>query len=151
MNWTDIYGIHHWRIVWSSYRKLAWVGFNYLSSHVLRFINDLKVTRSKFYFSYKVCFSGKRQRKSTKNLNKTCHWKLIFVIWSYWHVSRQGTLAREHLSTQSSWQRKSRNLADSDIIFSFYLSYNNYRKLFFFENFSLIFTITFRLLIGQIG
>ena len=67
------------------------------------------------------------------------------------HVSRQGTLAREHLSTQSSWQRKSRNLADSDIIFSFYLSYNNYRKLFFFENFNLIFTITFRLLIGQIG
>ena len=22
-----LYGIHHWRIVWSSYRKLAWVGF----------------------------------------------------------------------------------------------------------------------------
>ena len=22
-----IYGIHHWRILWSSYRKLAWVGF----------------------------------------------------------------------------------------------------------------------------
>ena len=25
--WTDIHGIHHWRIVWSSYRNLAWVGF----------------------------------------------------------------------------------------------------------------------------
>ena len=25
--WTDTYGIHHWRILWSSYRKLAWVGF----------------------------------------------------------------------------------------------------------------------------
>ena len=25
--WTDDkYGIHHWRIIWSSYRKLAWVG-----------------------------------------------------------------------------------------------------------------------------
>ena len=24
---TDTYGIHHWRILWSSYRKLAWVGF----------------------------------------------------------------------------------------------------------------------------
>ena len=22
-----IYGFHHWRILWSSYRKLAWVGF----------------------------------------------------------------------------------------------------------------------------
>ena len=22
-----IYGIHHWRMIWSSYRKLAWVGF----------------------------------------------------------------------------------------------------------------------------
>ena len=25
--WTDIYGIHNWRIIWSSYRKLVWVGF----------------------------------------------------------------------------------------------------------------------------
>ena len=24
---TDTYGIHHWRILWSSYRKLAWVEF----------------------------------------------------------------------------------------------------------------------------
>ena len=22
-----VFGIHHWRILWSSYRKLAWVGF----------------------------------------------------------------------------------------------------------------------------
>ena len=25
--WSDTYGIHHWTIIWSSYRKLAWVGF----------------------------------------------------------------------------------------------------------------------------
>ena len=25
--WVDTYGIHHWRILWSSYRKLVWVGF----------------------------------------------------------------------------------------------------------------------------
>ena len=25
--WSDIYGTHHWRIMWSSYRKLAWVRF----------------------------------------------------------------------------------------------------------------------------
>ena len=25
--WTDTYGIQHWRILRSSYRKLAWVGF----------------------------------------------------------------------------------------------------------------------------
>ena len=25
--WTDRYGIHHWTILRSSYRKLAWVGF----------------------------------------------------------------------------------------------------------------------------
>ena len=29
--WVDTYGIHHWRIVWSSYRKLAWVGFDLIS------------------------------------------------------------------------------------------------------------------------
>ena len=25
--WVDTYRIHHWRILWSGYRKLAWVGF----------------------------------------------------------------------------------------------------------------------------
>ena len=25
--WADAYGIHHWQILWSNYRKLAWVGF----------------------------------------------------------------------------------------------------------------------------
>ena len=25
--WTDTFGIHHWKILWSSYRKLAWVEF----------------------------------------------------------------------------------------------------------------------------
>ena len=25
--WADTYGIHQWRILLSSYRKLAWVGF----------------------------------------------------------------------------------------------------------------------------
>ena len=25
--WNDTYGIHHWRILWNSYRKLAWVRF----------------------------------------------------------------------------------------------------------------------------
>ena len=24
---ADLYGIHHWRILWSSYRRLTWVGF----------------------------------------------------------------------------------------------------------------------------
>ena len=27
VEWTDTYGIHHWRILWSSHRKLTWVGF----------------------------------------------------------------------------------------------------------------------------
>ena len=25
--WADTFGIHHWEILWSSYGKLAWVGF----------------------------------------------------------------------------------------------------------------------------
>ena len=25
--WADTYGIHHWLILWSSYGKLSWVGF----------------------------------------------------------------------------------------------------------------------------
>ena len=27
VEWIDTYGIHHWRILCSSYRKLAWLGF----------------------------------------------------------------------------------------------------------------------------
>ena len=27
VEWPDTYGIHHWRVLWSSYRKLAWVVF----------------------------------------------------------------------------------------------------------------------------
>ena len=25
--WVETYGIHHWRIIWSSYRKSAWIVF----------------------------------------------------------------------------------------------------------------------------
>ena len=37
--WVDTYGIHHWRIIWSSYRKLTWVEFEpatteFLSEHI---------------------------------------------------------------------------------------------------------------------
>ena len=37
--WADTYDIRHWRILWSSYRKLAWVGLEpttiyiYISGH----------------------------------------------------------------------------------------------------------------------
>ena len=27
--WADTYGIHYWRIFWSSDRKLVWVGFEH--------------------------------------------------------------------------------------------------------------------------
>ena len=30
--WTDTYGIHHWRIFWSSYRKMTWVGFESITT-----------------------------------------------------------------------------------------------------------------------
>ena len=60
-----------------------------------------------YTFHIKFYFSGKRQRKSTKNLSKTCHWNLTFVIWSYsrWalrharYVSMQARKAHEHVST----------------------------------------------------
>ena len=76
-----------------------------------------------YTFHIKFYFSGKRQRKSSKHLGKTCHWKLILLFeviarnLSTWalkhprhlstyvrkaseHVSTQGTLAREHICTQ---------------------------------------------------
>ena len=29
---NDWYGIHHWRILWSGYRKLAWVEFQHTTT-----------------------------------------------------------------------------------------------------------------------
>ena len=90
------------------------------------------------YICYINYFSGKRQRKSTKDVSKTCHWKLIFVIWSYsaWalrhsrHVSTQGTWARKHARHVGTWAhkharhvgtwaRKASNLADPIILHYF--------------------------------
>ena len=30
----DTYGVNHWRIIWSSYRKLAWVGFGTTTTEI---------------------------------------------------------------------------------------------------------------------
>ena len=72
------------------------------------------------FFIYRFClfFAGKRQRKSTKNLTKTCHGKRIFVIWSYCmqtlrHVGMRARKAGEHVSTQDTWTHNAHNLADS--------------------------------------
>ena len=96
-----------------------------------------------YTFHIKFYFSGKRERKSTKNLSKTCQWNLIFVIWSYstwvskharhagaltrkharhvgtWarkHDGQVGTWARKHAKHVSTWARKTRNLADSYLV-----------------------------------
>ena len=46
--WVDIYGIHPWRTVWSSYRKLAWVGFEPTT-------NDFVATQMMYgYIKYQV-------------------------------------------------------------------------------------------------
>ena len=29
VEWTETYNVHHWRILWSSHRKLTWVGFEH--------------------------------------------------------------------------------------------------------------------------
>ena len=85
------------------------------------------------YCSYKVLFLRKKtekDRKSTKNLIKTCQWNLFLLFeviarehlgtqgkwarkhvgtWARkarWHVHTQGTLVREHVSTQGKWARE---------------------------------------------
>ena len=79
--------------------------------------------RTRFVYSFISQEKGKE--KIPKNLSETCHWKLIFIIWSYstWahrharhvstlarkareHVSTQNTLTRGHLSTQGTFPRK---------------------------------------------
>ena len=37
--WTDTYRIHHWRILWSRYRKFAWLGFE-PTNHWILFIHS---------------------------------------------------------------------------------------------------------------
>ena len=70
-------------------------------------------------------FHRKMTKKSTKNLRKIWHWKLIFLTWSYsmwacrhsrqvgtWQVrhvstrSMQGMLAREHTRNVATWAHK---------------------------------------------
>ena len=66
------------------------------------------------YFWYKFLFLRKKTKKSTKNLSKTCHWKLFFVIWSYstWvfrharHVGTWACKAPEHLRDGCTWALK---------------------------------------------
>ena len=63
----------------------------------------------------------KERKNNNKNVRKTYYWKFIFVICIYSTYacrnlgtkSTQGTFAREHVSTQRTWTRKVRNLADS--------------------------------------
>ena len=67
-----------------------------------------------YTFHIKFYFSGKRQRKSSKNLSETCHWKLSFVISSYsmpalrraGHVSAQGTWAGKRAAQVGAWARE---------------------------------------------
>ena len=64
-----------------------------------------------YTFHIKFYFSEKRQRKSTRNLSKTCHWKLNFVIWSYStlalrHARHFGRWTRQRVSTQGKWAHK---------------------------------------------
>ena len=56
-----------------------------------------------YTFHIKLYFSRKRQRKSTTNLSKTCHWNLTFVIWSYsmWALGHA-----KRVSMQGMWAHK---------------------------------------------
>ena len=77
----------------------------------------------RIYYSYKVLFLRKKTKKKTKNLSKTCHWKLIFVIWSYstWafrHARHVGTLTHERVTMQGTWAREhaKRNVSTRDTL-----------------------------------
>ena len=71
--WADTYGIDHWQIYWSSYRKLVWEGFehttikfhfNLLSYHAMSSIRTQEILYSYFnlivislsQFILAVCF-----------------------------------------------------------------------------------------------
>ena len=56
----------------------------------------------------KFYFSGKRQRKRTKNLSKNVieNLFLLFEVIAPEHLGTQGTRARKHVSTQSTLSRE---------------------------------------------
>ena len=107
-----------------------YIYINYFPSvliYVLPFINHIKITLKAqslplgkrnggmyywnlvvYTFHIKFYFSGKRQRKTTKNPSKICHWKLILVIWNY------STWPLRHARHVGMWARKARNLANSN-------------------------------------
>ena len=77
--WADKYGIHHWRILWSSYRKLAWVGFESTTTEPL-FIRCNQLS----YQAMCPALTQSQLSTATSILSFTqCHisfWPFAFVI-----------------------------------------------------------------------
>ena len=48
VEWIDTYGIHHWRILRSSYRKLTWIGFEPRTTDIY-FCAILDITHHNFF------------------------------------------------------------------------------------------------------
>ena len=63
----------------------------------------------------KFYFSGKRQRKRTKNLSKNVIENLFFLfeVIAPEHLGTQGTRARKHVSTQSTLSRQHASVQDT--------------------------------------
>ena len=89
------YGIHHWRIIWSSYRKLAWVGFEPMNtefnSHseatLCSYSNFIICSVSDFilaiaFVSHHVCFNLKF---SWGNHMSVAEWSDTYGV-HYWRI-----------------------------------------------------------------
>ena len=77
-----IYGIHHWRIIWSSYRKLAWVGFEPMTIYIW-YLYELKVSCLSFVscISLQSTTSLFKVRYCNGILLRGFHGSLLFHSW----------------------------------------------------------------------
>ena len=115
----DTYGIHHWRITWSSYRRLAWVRLEPMTSE---FCSDALTdwTINPWVRTYPFCSSWRIQSKLFLNKYFLEHAKKIINMTSRQRFGCKFKKKKHHLT--AFWK-----------ILSF-LSFSNLIKLILFKN-----------------
>ena len=76
-----IYGIHHRRILWSSYRKLAWVGFEPTTTEF----------RSDALTDWAIRPRVQLALSSTRTIYKHAHTHTTLVFWRFQEIQKENT------------------------------------------------------------
>ena len=89
--WADTYGIHHWRILLSSHRKLAWVRFEPTTtefrSNALSYL-AMSSTRTQDQLCNIYIYIREREKEREREREREITWPEIFVLSAILHDPR---------------------------------------------------------------